>query len=76
MRLNEHWIRETAAYLIKLTFFVIQGTPVKDVTIAPTAPKTLLLDKHVKYIEAYGAKKEDYVSTKTALLCANITVNV
>ena len=34
----------------------------KDVTISDSAPSTLLLDKHVTYIEAYSDKKDDYVS--------------
>ena len=38
-----------------------QGTPMKDVTLKPDAPKDLLLDKHVEYIAKYGTKKDDYV---------------
>ena len=34
----------------------------KDVSIPAGAPKSLLLQKHVDYISAYGSKKEDYVS--------------
>ena len=44
------------------TSLYFQGTPVKDVTIPDNAPKTLLLQKHVDYIAAYGNKKDDYVS--------------
>lgn len=36
------------------------GTPIKDVNIPDSAPKTLLLDKHISYIAAYGDKKDDY----------------
>ncbi|XP_060088021.1 geranylgeranyl transferase type-2 subunit beta isoform X2 [Heteronotia binoei] len=36
------------------------GTPQKDVTIKNDAPGTLLLEKHVDYIAAYGTKKDDY----------------
>uniref|UniRef100_A0ACB8F3N0 Uncharacterized protein n=1 Tax=Sphaerodactylus townsendi TaxID=933632 RepID=A0ACB8F3N0_9SAUR len=36
------------------------GTPQKDVTIKNDAPATLLLEKHVDYIAAYGTKKDDY----------------
>ena len=39
-----------------------QGTPIKDVSIPDSAPKKLLLDKHISYIAAYGDKKDDYVS--------------
>ena len=41
--------------------FVFQGTPIKDVTISESAPKTLILQKHADYIAAYGNKKDDYV---------------
>ena len=34
----------------------------KDVVIPDSAPSSLLLQKHVDYIAAYGAKKDDYVS--------------
>ena len=34
----------------------------KDVTIKDSAPRKLLLQKHVDYIAAYGTKKDDYVS--------------
>ncbi|XP_070531856.1 geranylgeranyl transferase type-2 subunit beta-like [Ptychodera flava] len=34
------------------------GTPVKDATIGPDAPKTLLLEKHADFITAYGSKKD------------------
>ena len=39
----------------------------KDVVIPESAPSSLLLQKHVDYIAAYGAKKDDYVSI---VLCA------
>lgn len=32
----------------------------KDITLSDNAPKQLLLDKHVAFIEAYGRKKDDY----------------
>ncbi len=35
----------------------------KDVTIKPDAPQTLLLEKHGDFIASYSAKKQDYVST-------------
>lgn len=44
------------------SYFILQGTQVKDVIIKPDAPNTLLLDKHADYIAAYGSKKDDYVS--------------
>lgn len=44
------------------SYFISQGTQVKDVIIKPDAPNTLLLDKHADYIAAYGSKKDDYVS--------------
>jgi hypothetical protein len=47
---------------------ILQGTPVKDVTLPENAPKTLLLQKHADYIAAYGNKKNDYVSHKQTLL--------
>lgn len=34
----------------------------KDITLSDNAPKQLLLDKHAAFIEAYGRKKDDYVS--------------
>ncbi|KAK2152379.1 hypothetical protein LSH36_330g05008 [Paralvinella palmiformis] len=36
------------------------AAPIKDVTIPDTAPNTLLMDKHISYIAAYGDKKDDY----------------
>lgn len=42
--------------------FLLQGTPVKDVVIPESAPKSLLVQKHADYIAAYGLKKDDYVS--------------
>ncbi|XP_038046597.1 geranylgeranyl transferase type-2 subunit beta-like [Patiria miniata] len=44
------------------------GTPIKDVTLKPDAPNTLLLDKHVEYIASYGAKKDDYEYVMTEYL--------
>ena len=40
------------------------GTPVKDVKLPDNpAKKTLLLDKHANYIEAFESDKDDYVRT-------------
>ena len=40
------------------------GTPVKDVELPDNpARKTLLLDKHVNYIEAFERDKDDFVCT-------------
>ena len=39
-----------------------QGTPVKDVVITDKMVNTLLLDKHVDYIAAYGDQKDELVS--------------
>lgn len=47
---------------------VLQGTQVKDVVIKPDAPNTLLLEKHVDYIAAYGSKKDDYEYTLSEYL--------
>ena len=47
------------------TFFVLceQGTPVKDVQLPDNpALKSLLLDKHASYIEAFEKDKDDYVN--------------
>ncbi|XP_071495765.1 geranylgeranyl transferase type-2 subunit beta-like [Diadema antillarum] len=44
------------------------GTPMKDVTLKPDAPKDLLLDKHVEYIAKYGSKKDDYEYVMTEYL--------
>jgi len=43
-------------------YCLLQAAPIKDVTIPDTAPNTLLMDKHISYIAAYGDKKDDYVS--------------
>ena len=51
-----------AMSVINIFTVFFQGTPIKDVTISADAPTTLLLDKHIKYIEAYGSKKDDFVS--------------
>lgn len=40
----------------------------KDAVIPDKAPKTLLLQKHIDYIAAYGAKKEDYEYCMTEYL--------
>ena len=42
--------------------FLFQGTPIKDVEISDKLPNTLLLEKHISYIAAYGEKKDDFVS--------------
>ncbi|KAL4219064.1 hypothetical protein ACF0H5_021647 [Mactra antiquata] len=44
------------------------GTPIKDVVISDSAPKSLLLDKHADYIAAYGSKKDDYEYIMTEFL--------
>ncbi|KAL5013014.1 hypothetical protein ScPMuIL_011565 [Solemya velum] len=44
------------------------GTPVKDVVISDSAPKSLLLEKHADYIAAYGKKKDDYEYCMTEYL--------
>ena len=40
----------------------------KDVTIKDSAPRKLLLQKHIDYIAAYGTKKDDYVSSLPMIL--------
>lgn len=44
------------------------GTPIKDIVIPDNAPKTLLLQKHVDYIAAYGGKKDEYEYSITEYL--------
>ncbi|XP_071802797.1 geranylgeranyl transferase type-2 subunit beta-like [Asterias amurensis] len=44
------------------------GTPVKDVTLKPDAPKTLLLGKHIQFIASYSSKKDDYEYIMTEYL--------
>ena len=40
----------------------MQGTPKKDIELPDIpAKKTLLLDKHADYIEAFERDKDDYV---------------
>ena len=45
----------------------LQGTPIKDVVISDSAPSTLLLEKHIGFIDAYSSKKDDYVSIEFAI---------
>ncbi|XP_064649465.1 geranylgeranyl transferase type-2 subunit beta-like [Lineus longissimus] len=44
------------------------GTPIKDVVISDNVPKTLLLQKHIEYIAAYGNKKDEYEYCMTEYL--------
>lgn len=53
----------------------------KDVTIKPDAPSSLMLDKHADYIAAYGSKKDDYVSLfyyfiNMYILCIKTTLSI
>lgn len=36
----------------------LQGTPIKDIVISDSAPKTLLLAKHRQYLISYGTKTD------------------
>ena len=53
------------ASLLSLSLRLPQaGTPVKDVELPDNpARKTLLLDKHADYIEAFERDKDDFVRT-------------
>ena len=44
------------------------GTPIKDIVISKDAPSSLLLDKHIAYIAAYGREKDDYEYCMTEYL--------
>lgn len=44
------------------------GTPIKDVTLKPTAPKEVFFYKHVTYITSYSSKKDDYEYVMTEYL--------
>nr|XP_002130479.1 geranylgeranyl transferase type-2 subunit beta [Ciona intestinalis] len=44
------------------------GSVVKDVALKEDAPQTFLLEKHIEYIAAYGANKEDYEYCMTEYL--------
>ena len=46
----------------------------KDIILPTNAPTELFLDKHGKFIAAYGTKKDDYVSKYSFLFLAVLVI--